>query len=106
MYLISFPLIINLPCVLSLWLGDYPEHTVAICSLVLIGVLISCLSGPLWVSIYATGKIKVYQIVVSSVALSVLPIIYIGGLFGMTSEQMFIVRALNYLVVLIVQLYF
>lgn len=106
MYLISYPLIINLPCVLSLWLGEYPDHTVAICSLVLIGVLISCLSGPLWVSIYATGEIKAYQISVSFVALSILPVIYVGGLFGMTSEQMFVVRAINYAIVLIVQLYF
>ncbi len=106
MYFISYPLIINLQCVLSLWLNKYPEHTVSICSLILIGVLISCLSGPLWVSIYATGKIKAYQIAVSCVALSVLPIIYIGGILGMSPEQMFIVRALNYIGVLIVQLFF
>lgn len=106
MYLISYPLIINLPCVLSLWLGKYPDHTVMICTLVLVGVLISCLSGPLWVSIYATGEIKVYQIIVSCIGLSILPIIYIGGYIGMTPEQMFLVRVFNYVFVLLVQLYF
>ena len=106
MYLISYPLIINLPCVLSLWLGEYPDHTVMICALVLVGVLISCFSGPLWVSIYAIGEIKVYQIIVSCVALSILPIIYIGGRWGMTPEQMFFVRAFNYVFVLFVQLHF
>lgn len=106
MFIISFPLMANLPYVLSLWLGEYPDHTAEICYLILVGVLITCLSGPLWVTIYATGKINAYQIVVSSVALSVIPIIYIGGLLGMNPEQMFVVRASNYIFVLAVQLFF
>lgn len=106
MLLISYPLMINLDCALTLWLGQYPLHTKEICDLILIGVLITCLSGPLWVTIYATGKIKYYQIIVSTVALSVLPVIYVGGLLGMTPEDMFFVRSLNYVFVLIVQLIF
>lgn len=106
MFLISFPLMVNVACVLSIWLGNYPQHTAAICNLILISILISCLSGPLWVTIYATGKIKAYQIVVSSIALSIIPITYIGGLFGMPPEQMFMIRASNYVFVLAVQLLF
>lgn len=106
MFIIAFPLIANIDCVLSLWLGEYPEHTGAICSLTLIGVLITCLSGPLWVTIYATGRIKTYQIIISCIALSVLPINYIGGRYGMSPEVMFAVRASNYIFILIAQLLF
>lgn len=106
MLIISFPIMANLPYLLSIWLGNYPDHTVSICIWILIGVMITCLSGPLWVTIYATAKIRNYQIVVSAVALVVIPIIYFCGLLGMTPEQMFVVRALDYIVVLLVQLFF
>lgn len=106
MLLLSFPIVANLDYILSLWLGKYPAHTAEICALIIVGVLVSCLSGPLWVSIYATGKIKNYQIAVSSVALTVVPIVYLGGKFGMSPEIMFVVRSLNYVAVLIVQLFF
>lgn len=106
MFLISYPLAINLPYILYLWLGEYPPHTVGICIWVLTGVLITSLSGPLWVTIYAVGVVKAYQIIVSIVALGVLPIIYVGGIYGMTPEQMFIVRAFDYILVLLIQLWF
>lgn len=106
MFIISYPLIINISYVLSLWLGKFPLHSDTIAVWVLVGVLVSCLSGPLWVSIYATGRIKFYQLAISATALSVLPIIYVGGKYGMTPEQMFVVRALNYVIVLFVQLLF
>ena len=105
-FIIAFPLIVNLNYVLTLWLGKYPSHTEALSILILIGLLISCLSGPLWVSIYATGNIKYYQLSVSIVALSILPIAYIIGKFGGSPEVIYAVRASNFIFVLIVQLFF
>lgn len=105
-FIIAFPLIVNLACVLSIWLDNYPSHTEELCVLVMVGLLISCLSGPLWVTIYATGKIKCYQLVVSLVALSILPISYVAGRMGASPEVIFIIRASNYFFVLLVQLFF
>lgn len=105
-FIITFPLIVNLKYVLTLWLGQYPSHTEALSILILIGLLISCLSGPLWVSIYATGNIKYYQLAVSIVALSILPITYIMGKMGGSPEAIYAARASNFLFVLLVQLFF
>ena len=104
-FIIAFPLIISLKYVLTLWLGQYPAHTESICVLIIVGLMVSCLSGPLWVSIYATGNIKTYQIVVSSVTLSIIPISYIIGKMGGSPETIFLVRASNFLFVLMIQLY-
>ncbi len=104
MLILSYPLVANIDFVLRFWLGEYPNHTPEICTMIIMGVLVSCLSGPLWVTIYATGDIKKYQIIVSTVALTVVPIVYVGGKLGMTPEVMFLVRGLNYVCVLIVQL--
>ncbi len=106
MFLLSYPLIVNLKYVLTLWLGEYPAHTESLSVLIIVGLMISCLSGPLWVSIYATGNIKYYQIVVSLVMLTVLPIAYYIGKSGGTPEMIFIVRATCFIFVLLVQLYF
>ena len=105
-FIIAFPLIVNLKYVLTLWLGQYPAHTDSLCVLIIAGLMISCLSGPLWVSIYATGNIKIYQIAVSSVALSIIPIAYVIGKLGGSPETIFVVRASNFLFVLLVQLIF
>lgn len=105
-FIIVFPLVVNLKYVLTLWLGQYPLHTETLSILILIGLLISCLSGPLWVSIYATGNIKYYQFAVSVVALSILPIAYVMGKMGESPEAIYAVRASNFLFVLLVQLFF
>ncbi len=105
-FIIAYPLLLNIDCVLSLWLGQYPAHTSALCALIIAGLLVSCISGPLWVSIYATGKIKYYQIIVSVIALSILPIAYLMGQYGADPESIFIVRASNFIFVLIAQLFF
>lgn len=105
-FIIAFPLIVNLNYVLTLWLGQYPAHTDSLSILIIVGLMISCLSGPLWVTIYATGDIKKYQVVVSMVALTIIPVAYIIGRMGGTPEAIYAVRSSNFLFVLIVQLLF
>ena len=92
MFVVAFPLLMNIDYILALWLGEYPPRANTICSIIIIGALIECLSGPLWVSIFATGKIKAYQVVISSILILNIPISYIGGKLGMSPEGMYIVR--------------
>lgn len=106
MFVMAFPLMVNLDYVLTLWLGEYPAHTVGICNMIIIGALIECLSGPLWVTIFATGNIKIYQIVISSILLLNIPISYIGGCLGMSSEAMFATRDIIYVVAFLTRLVF
>lgn len=96
MFIVAFPLLVNLDCVLTLWLGQYPPHANSICSLIIIGALIECLSGPLWVTIFATGNIKAYQIIISVILLLNVPASYVGGHLGMSPESMFLIRNIIY----------
>lgn len=106
MLFIAIPLMLNIKCVLNIWLGDIPEHTADICNCIIIGALIECLSGPLWVTIFATGKIRNYQVVISIVLLTVLPLSYICCKFGLPPTYIFIVRNFVYIFALITRLYF
>ena len=104
MFFIALPLLVNLDYILSLWLGNYPPHTATICTTVIIGALIDCFSGPLWVTLFAIGKMKAYQIVISILLLLNLPISYIGGLYGMPPETMFYIRNIIYVFALVTRL--
>lgn len=104
MFFVAFPLLLNLEYILTLWLGKYPPHTESICTAIIIGALIECFSGPLWVTIFATGKIKSYQITISILLLINIPISYVGGKYGMTPESMFYIRDIIYIFALILRI--
>lgn len=58
-------LVMNMPMILSLWLGDYPKYTVEFCQIVLFCVLVDSISSPYNTAIMATGYISNYQIFIS-----------------------------------------
>lgn len=98
-----YPVAINISYILGLWLGDFPLHTDTICIAILTGTLIDSVSGPLWVTIFATGNVKWYQISVSAILLLIVPISYIGGIYRMSPESMFWTRNILCLLCLFVR---
>ena len=75
LFILSMPVIIELPYILHLWLGDViPDYTVSFTMLILINMIISALNAPLTQVIHATGKMRRYQIGTSIVVCSILPI--------------------------------
>lgn len=78
MWIITLPVIVCIKDVLQLWLGKgmVPPHTEEFVIIILLTGLFDALGSSLSTSIYATGKIKRYQIVVSTIKILVLPISY------------------------------
>lgn len=67
LYTIILPIFLNLNIILYYWLGEnVPIYTERFCKLILISSLIDSLSSPLWITIHATGRIKKYQLGISS----------------------------------------
>lgn len=62
MLILLLPLSMHIDYVLTLWLGEYPEYTREFVIYTLISHLFTAISSPLITSIFATGKIKQYQI--------------------------------------------
>ena len=76
--MLSSPICIEISYILHLWLGEgYAEYTESFVILVLANMIISSLHTPIVTIIHATGKIKVFQIVTSLIACSVIPISWI-----------------------------
>jgi len=76
MLIITLPILLNTEYILTLWLKTPPPYTVSFVQLCLVNVLIDCISGPLMIGAQATGKIKIYQIIIGTMIFLNLPFSY------------------------------
>jgi len=74
---IAIPVIIYCPFMIKLWLGDMPEYSDIFCKLIIVCLMVDAISTPLWMSIEASGKIKVYQLYVSLLIFLNVPLSYL-----------------------------
>lgn len=79
MWVIALPVMANLDLILDIWLGKemVPKYTSLFVYIILFTGLFDALGSSISVPLYATGNIKRYQIVTSSIKFTVLPISYI-----------------------------
>lgn len=75
--LFSMPIIFNSDYILTLWLEDVPEYTSLFTSLVLVDAMIASLTDPILTGVQATGKVKLYQIIIGGINLLNLPVSYL-----------------------------
>lgn len=104
MLFLAVPIVLNLDYILYIWLGNYPPHTTSICFFIIFGVLIETLSGPLWVSIFATGNIKQYQTVISIILLMNIPLGLLAGKLGLPPATIYAIRAFIFIIALVTRL--
>lgn len=95
-YLLLFafvcPVIFNIDIILKLWLGNVPEYASELCICMLIYALLETLSAPMWMTVQATGKIKTYQMVISSVIGLNIVLSYIFLRLGFPPETVLIIK--------------
>ena len=82
--ILAVPLICEIDAVLDVWLGNgkYPEMTAMFCQLTILMTLCNSYATPTSIIIHATGKMKKFQIVVSTVTLMIVPIAYFAAKMG------------------------
>lgn len=84
--LLVFPVITNTSFILHIWLNTVPSYTVIFTQLILVNSLIDSTSGPTIASALATGKIKKYELIVTSLITLNLPISYLVLKLGGRAE--------------------
>lgn len=72
--IIALPILLFLRQILNLWLIEYPDITFEFCYLIVLSFLILQLYPGINRAIYASGKIKLYQIAMSILLVSIIPI--------------------------------
>lgn len=82
MLFFSLPLLIEMDIILTLWLKSPPVYAIEFTRLILINALIESLCYPIIAAVQATGKVKMFQIVVGGIVLLNFPIVWIALILG------------------------
>ena len=106
LYILAIPILFNIEYLLQLWLKIVPDYTAIFCKLIIIYSLIEAISGPLWMSVFATGHIRNYQIVIGIVILSNLLLSYIFLKLGFAPQVVLWIRIFINVLVLIMRIFY
>lgn len=78
----AIPVFVDAHIIVGLWLNQTPPYLVELIRIVIIYILVDSLSGPYITAIYAVGKLKRYQLLVSMIMLLSLLLSFILYLLG------------------------
>lgn len=102
----AVPVVLEANAIFSFWLGDVPNDAVLFFQLGVMSTFVDgALANSLMTSMLATGNIKKYQIIVSSVGSMVFVFTWIFYYFGLNAYITYIVYFVIYSIVLVVRLY-
>lgn len=93
-FIVALPLTIEARQVLTLWLGEIPDHTISFMQLTMLTMLITSWIQPLHTANLATGNIRKFQTWRGAVMLLILPISYFALKAGAIPEVVFLVQLL------------
>lgn len=105
MLLLAVPIMVETPILLRLWLKIVPDNAVLFSRLTIVSSLILVLSTPLVKAQLATGNLKRYQIVVSSISILAFPLTWIAYKCGLPAEWSYHIFNLVYFIILFVRVY-
>ena len=102
--IIMLPIIIEAKSLLELWLVEVPQHAIVFTRLCLVATLCNALSGLLVFGALATGDVKKYQIVMSSIISLQFFAVWIMFSHGLEPQYMYISEILCYIIALFARL--
>lgn len=105
-FLLSLPILLETPFILTLWLKNIPENTILFTRLVIIIAIIDSMSYPLQTSISATGHIKSFQIVTGGLLILNLPVSWFFLKMGYPPESTMYVAMSISVIAQITRIYF
>lgn len=76
LFIVASPLFLYADYFLKIWLEYVPPYADLFSNLILLDMFFNALIAPFWITIQASGKIRDYQIILSIILLSSLPISY------------------------------
>lgn len=92
MYFISLPVFLEAETLLGWWLVEVPQYTPLFFRLIIITTMYDAISNPYGKAIQATGDIRKYQLICSTVLILIVPIAYITLKLGAPAYSVFIVH--------------
>lgn len=100
------PIVMNIDFILRIWLKNVPTYTSEFAIFMLIYALLETLSAPMWMTVQATGKIRNYQLVISSLISMNIIVSYVLLKIGYPPSTVLITKCFLDVFYLITRLYF
>ena len=92
LFFLSLPVLMETNFILTLWLKTVPDDAVIFTQIMICISLIYTTANPCITANQATGKVKIYQMVVGGILLLILPISYVVLKLGAPAYSVFIVH--------------
>ena len=92
LFFLSLPVLMETNFILTLWLKTVPDDAVIFTQIMICISLIYTTANPCIIANQATGKVKIYQMVVGGILLLILPISYVVLKLGSPAYSVFIVH--------------
>ena len=106
MMFFAIPIILETQSILTIWLKTVPEYAAVFLQLIIISSFVdTVLANSLVTSMFATGDIKRYQVIVTTVGCLVFPFSWIAFKLGYPPEISYILYFIIYTILLGVRLY-
>lgn len=106
MFCISAPVIMITDDLLNLWLVEVPQYGDIFIKIILCSSMINVLIDPIKTAINATGKIKYFNICISIMLLSSIPISFFLLKKNAEAYSVFIVQCIINLIIVVISVYF
>lgn len=91
LFLFALPIVLEVESILTIWLKDVPKYSASFCRIMFGVIFLETMVASIMTGVSANGDIRKYQIVVSSILLTILPLSYGTLSIGMGPESVFFV---------------
>ena len=103
MFMMGVPVILEIHCILSIWLGDtVPEYTASFVRIIILTSLLNTLNAQISTMVHASGNMRNYQVITSLFCLLILPFSYIYLKYSSNPVGVFLIMfgiiAINYVI--------
>ena len=105
MFCLALPFLFETPLILKLWLNIVPDHTVAFFRLSMIGSMCNMLGNTGATACMATGKIRHYVIVITTIGCLVFPFTWIAFKLGAVVETTYLIFIVVYISLIFIRLH-
>ena len=106
LFVVALPVAFNVDWILKLWLGKVPYLSNTFAILFMANGIINALSSPFNFTVLSSDKIKKYQMVVSVIFITDIPIAYCLFSFGFPPPTVLVVKVCVMVVAMFVRIYF
>ncbi len=102
---LAVPIICETETILTLWLKEVPQHTIIFTRLTIASSMTTVIGGTLVTGMAASGDIKRYQLIITSVGFIVFPLTWVAFKIGLPVSSAYWIFLIVYFILIFLRIY-